>query len=241
MSSLGLGLLGGALALGGERLNKRPLIRTKPHADSAVHKKAELVQSLDDYVNKVAPENPLTAFHLKNATSNDIIEASKPRGDMKLVASSGVEDGIPNVKMNMNAPAPMFAHELGHVAFGQTGIGRAVQDARAALKDNPNLKKALLTAASLTPLGVAALTPGDEDMLASIALSLGIEAPTLVDEFEANRRSVPILEGAGVPVTRGDRARMAGAFLSYLGKPLVIAASGNALGNMIDEDVPVVM
>ena len=241
MSAIPLGLLGGALALGGERLNKKRLVRTAPQADSAIHSEDALLDALDKYVKEVAPDNPIDEFTLNHSTPESIAKASKPRGDMKLVASSGLVDGVPAVKMNFNAPAPMFAHELGHTAFGQTGFGRAVQDARIALKDNPRLRTALLGAASLAPLGLSALTPGDDDLLASVGLSLALDSPALIDEFEANRRSLRLMKDAGVSMTKGDRARMAGAFLSYLGKPLALAASGNIAGNVIDQDVPEVI
>lgn len=237
MASIPLGLLGGALAFGGERLNKGPLLRKAPQADSAIHKKDELLDALDGYVKEIAPDNPIDEFNLSQPTADEIDEASKFRGNLRKMASSGRTDGIPGVQMNLNAPAPMFAHELGHTAFGQTGVGRAVQDARIALQSNPRLRNALLGAAALAPLGVSALTPGDDDLLASVGLSLALDSPALIDEFEANRRSLRLMNDAGVRMTMGDRGRMAGAMLSYLGRPLALAASGNLAGNMIDEDV----
>ena len=237
MASIPVALLGGGLALAGERINKRGLTRKAPQPDSAVYKQDDLLNALDGYVKEVSPDNPIDKFYLSTATPEEITEASKPRGNLLTMASSGMKDGAPAVKMNMNAPAPMFAHELGHTAFGQTGFGERVQDVRAQLKNNPKLRNSLLAASTLVPGVAAALTPGDEDLLASIGLSLAMDSPALIDEFEANRRSIRLMNDAGVRMNAGDRARMAGAFLSYLGKPLALAASGNMLGNMVDQDV----
>jgi len=239
MASLALGALGGLLALGGERINKHGgLLRTAPTANSAIHYQDDLLNALDNYVKRTSPDNPIDEFNLSVATAEDIAEASKPRGDLRRVASSGIENGNPLVKINMNAPASMFAHELGHVAFGQTGIGSTVKNARSALKKNPKLRNSILAASVLAPGAAAALTPGDDDLATSVALSIALDSPALIDEFEANRRSLALMKDAGVPITRGDRARMAGSFLSYLGKPLVLAASGNLAGNFIDQDLP---
>lgn len=237
MASIPLAMLGGALALGGERINKRGLIRKTAMPDSAIHKQDELLNALDSYVNRVSPNNPIKEFNLSQPTPAEIDAANSPRGNLRQMASSGTIDGVPSVQMNMNAPAPMFAHELGHVAFGQTKFGNAVQDARAAMKNNPRLRHALLGATALAPAAAAALTPGDEDLLASVGLSLALDSPALIDEFEANRRSLALMNDAGVSMRPKDRARMAGAFLSYLGKPLALAASGNLAGNLIDQDV----
>ena len=237
MASIPVAMLGGALALGGERLNKRGLIRKAPQADSAVHKKDELLEALDNYVKEVSPDRPIEQFNLSQPTADEIEAAAKPRADLRTMASSGTVDGVPSVQMNLNAPAPMFAHELGHTAFGQTQFGHGIQDVRAALKNDPKLRNSLLAATMLVPGLAAALTPGDDDLLASVGLSMALDSPALIDEFEANRRSLRLMKDAGVRMTMGDRGRMAGAMLSYLGKPLALAASGNLAGNMIDEDV----
>ena len=237
MSVLGLGLTGGGLALGGHYINRDALTRTSPQKDSAIHKEAAMLNALDSYVKRVSPDNPITDLNIDYPTSEEIEAARKPRGNLREVASSGRKDGVPGVKINPNAPAPLLAHELGHTAFGQTKVGNAVQSARAELSSNPKMRAALIAAGSLSPFIASALTPGDDDLLPAVGLSLALESPAIIDEFEANRRSLALMKDAGVPMRIADRARMAGSFLSYLGKPLALAASGNIAGNMLDSDV----
>ena len=240
--SIPVGLLGGGLALGGHYINKAPLTATTPNSRSAIHKEAELLNALDSYVKRVSPDNSLNDLAY-NHTPDEILSGNVSKAydkDTKPFAGYGrTSSGIPRVDINPNAPAPLLAHELGHIAFGQTGFGSKVQQASNAVRRSPKLRNSLLAASLLVPGAAAALTPGDEDLAASIAITMALDSPALIDEFEANRRSLSLMKDAGVNMNYRDRARMAGSFLSYLGKPLALAASGNLTGNMIDQDVPV--
>ena len=238
--SIPVGLLGGGLALGGHYINKGPLTATTPNSRSAIHKEAELLNALDSYVKRVSPDNPITDLAYNHVDVSAIDNPSK-QYDKEAKSFGGygrTPSGVPGVTINPNAPAPLLGHELGHVAFGQTGIGSKVQNARRAMGRNPRLRNSLLAASILVPGAAAALTPGDEDLAASIAITMALDSPALIDEFEANRRSLSLMKDAGVNMNHRDRARMAGSFLSYLGKPLALAASGNLTGNMFDQDVP---
>lgn len=241
MSSIPVGLLGGGLALGGHYINKGPLTATTPNSRSAIHKEAELLNALDSYVKRVSPDNPISDLAYNHVDVAAMENPSKQYDkEAKLFGGYGRTDSnIPAVAINPNAPAPLLAHELGHIGFGQTGIGSTVQNARRAMGRNPRLRNSLLAASLLVPGAAAALTPGDEDLATSIALSMALDSPALIDEFEANRRSLSLMKDAGVNMNYRDRARMAGSFLSYLGKPLAYAATGNLTGNMIDQDIPV--
>ena len=44
------------------------------------------------------------------------------------------------------------------------------------------------------------------------------------------------MKDAGMKATTGQRGRLAGALMTYLGPALLAGASGNAVGNMFDED-----
>ena len=46
------------------------------------------------------------------------------------------------------------------------------------------------------------------------------------------------MKDAGIPATRGQRARMAGAYLTYATMPLFGALALNKVGNLVDSDVP---
>ena len=47
-----------------------------------------------------------------------------------------------------------------------------------------------------------------------------------------------MLKDAGMPANLGQRSRLAGALLSYIGSPLIAGSVGTAIGNQFDEDVP---
>ena len=239
MSAIPLGLLGGGLAVGGHYLNKGPLTTATPNPESAVHSEQALFNALDKYVKREAPDNPITDIVYKQPSAEVMKDASKAFDKEAIqFAGAGIDElGRPVVQFNNKAPAPLLAHELGHVAFGQTPFGSKVQDTRRAMSRNPALRRSLYAASLLVPGAAAALTPGDEDLTASVGLSLLLDSPALIDEFEANRRSLSLMKDAGVKMTNRDRARMAGSLLSYLGRPLALAASGNLAGNLLDENV----
>ena len=52
---------------------------------------------------------------------------------------------------------------------------------------NPALRRSLYAASLLVPGAAAAPTPGDEDLTASVGLSLLLDSPALIDEFEVIR------------------------------------------------------
>ena len=72
--------------------------------------------------------------------------------------------------------------------------------------------------------------------LQAFALSL----PTLVDEGLATKNALAMMNTAGMRASLGQRAKLAGGFLSYVSAPLISASLGTALGNQFDEDIPVV-
>ena len=142
-------------------------------------------------------------------------------------------DGGYNVRINPNADRAYFAHELGHIASDQTDIGRLIRSARG----NKALSRSLMAAGVLGGAGTAALTPGDDDLATSIALSYAAAAPEILDEALASKNALAIMDNAGMRASLGQRGRLAGGLLTYLAAPLLIGASTNFAGNLVDEDI----
>ena len=146
-------------------------------------------------------------------------------------------DGVPvpgeyRVYQNPNADKAFFAHELGHIASDRTKLGNMVRT----LRDNPKLKNALLAAGALGGAGVAFTQEGTEDLDEALALSLLASAPTLADEAFATQQGLGMMADAGMKATPGQRARLAGGYLSYLASPLVAAVGSNLVGNVLGQD-----
>ena len=47
-----------------------------------------------------------------------------------------------------------------------------------------------------------------------------------------------MMKDAGMPANLGQKGRLAGALLSYIGAPLISGSVGTAIGNQFDENVP---
>jgi hypothetical protein len=101
-------------------------------------------------------------------------------------------------------------------------------------RGNKALTRSLAAAAILGSGSTAALTEGDDDLATSVALAYAASAPEIVDEFLASKNGLAIMKEAGMPATMGQRGRLAGAMLSYLGAPLLLGASANLVGNQFD-------
>lgn len=235
MSNITAGLTAALMSLGGAAVNRRNLTRKTPTPNSVLFAKDDLIEGADRYINKHSPNNPLETLAV-GYTDPAVIDKGVPfyKSDLDAFADYGHDhiNNAPYVKVNPNADRVFLGHELGHVAFGQSQAGKLIQE----LRHNPKLKKALIGASVLGGGAAAALIPGDDDMAQSLAAASVLSIPTLVDEAEASRRGLGIMKEAGMPANARQRGRLAGAYLSYLGAPLALAASGNLTGNMIDSD-----
>ena len=85
------------------------------------------------------------------------------------------------------------------------------------------------------PAALAAAIPGDDDASSALAASLILASPTLVDEALAHKNSLDVMKQAGMPATPRQKLRMAGAWGTYLAKPLTAALIGNVAGNVIED------
>lgn len=150
--------------------------------------------------------------------------------------SNHVPEGHPNatkIRINPNADEAFLAHELGHIASKQAGLGKLVRS----LRDNPALANVLGKASLGAPLALAALIPGDDDMVPALAASYLAAAPELLDEAFATQNALAMMNRAGSRASLGQRGKLAGAYLSYLGAPLVAGLGGNIAGNYMDDEL----
>ncbi len=141
------------------------------------------------------------------------------------------------VKINPNTDRAFFAHELGHHSAAQKGLGKKINDMRQIISRSPALKKALTQATHLGPLAASALIPGSGDLLTALAIGLAPSAVTLTNEAQASLQGLDILKRADMKATAGQRARLAGAFMSYATPALLYSLGGNALGNLADDTI----
>ena len=148
-------------------------------------------------------------------------------------ASSSSPQQSPGIRINPNSDRALLAHEMGHLASQQTDIGHLV----ASLRSNPKLKNVLKGALFTLPGVAAALEAGDDDMDTSIALAALTQVPTIADEAMATRHGLAIMDKAGLRANLGQRGKLAGGLMSYVAAPMLAAASGNAIGNLFDEDI----
>ena len=155
-------------------------------------------------------------------------------GSPKYASNVLTDDGSQNrIRINPNVDSAYFMHELGHTTSREGKLGGLVRAAR----DNPMLTKALSSARFLAPLGISALTPGDDDMAESIVASYLSSAPSIFDEGLATKNALSMMKTMGNTASMGQRARLAGSFLTYLGAPLFAGVTSNFAGNLMDDEI----
>lgn len=230
MDPLLAGLALGGTALAGYGASAPELLRKTPGPTSAGASEQELLSALDKYVKRTT-NNPIDSID-RSVTPQEDITARKFIKDSDKFASyqNRTPERAPGYAINPNADRGLLAHELGHVAFGQTDVGNRIQ----AVRGNRNLGRALEAASFLAPAAIAATSEGDDGYGSGAVIATLLSAPTLIDEFEGSRRGLAVMKEAGMPATAGQRARMAGGLLSYAARPIALAVSGAALGNMFD-------
>jgi hypothetical protein len=230
---LPLALSAGSLGLAG--LNARQLKTRVPGATPASAAEDDLIDALEARVNQIAPDKTIEGLDIRRNTPPEkegMLAYLRNSGDF--ASSSRAKDpGDYIVNINPNADRALLAHELGHIASDQTKVGNMIRSARS----NPKLTKALAAAALLGGGATAAMTPGDEDLATSVALSYAAAAPTLVDEALANKNALAIMQSANMTATPLQRGRLAGGYLTYLGAPLLAGAVANQVGNYFDQDM----
>ena len=225
----------GALGLHGalRALNTREIGRTRPILKNAKRAHPILDRGFDKHIDDIKP----------GATVGYNLDVNEPPpgaagqldvlNNPNIYAGSSSPQELPNISINPNADRAILAHEMGHLASQQTDIGHLA----ASLRANPKLKTALTGALFTLPGVAAALEAGDDDMDTSIALAALTQVPTIADEAMATRHGLAIMDKSGLRANLGQRGKLAGGLMSYVAAPLLAAASGNAIGNMFDEDI----
>lgn len=167
------------------------------------------------------------------------------------------------IKHNYGVDRAVYAHELGHVLGQNTPVAREIAAVRKYLQHNPKLSDAIskgldmvpglpkeaaqsLVKRSLSPAGLfkgsrylapalaAGMIEGDEDLATSLAMSVAMTAPQLLDEGIASTNALRIMNKAGDPATGLQKRRLAAAFGDYLAPALIAGLSGNIVGNLVD-------
>ena len=239
-----------------------PLTRNKPNELSLTNESmAELAEGLDSYLTK--QQRPLD-YQVKPFVSVPSADTAlgrymQVRKDSTPYASSGLPDDgsdtftytnadgktekidrvtkdglrVEPVNINPMADRAYFAHELGHTVARQQGLGALLSQAR----QSPRVRNAMYAASILSPITLSAALQDNEDLAASIGLSAAAVSPIILDEINATRHGLGIMKEAGLPATAGQRARLAGALLSYLALPAVAGVVGNRAGNFIEDQI----
>lgn len=236
---LALGALGAYQ--GANIVTNRNLRRRTPNEHSGINFGMDIRNAAEARAKQIAPDSNMDLRVRPYDTTDKTDKQIDPQRAARHFRHPRKDGGEAHIiEINPNAHASVFAHELGHAVAQQTKHGRLLNSIKHVAKENPALSKALVTGAMIgAPFVGAALQEGDDDLTASVAASLAVAAPTLADEALASKNALAIMKDANLPqdVQRVGKARLAGAYLTYLAAPIVLGASGNYLGNQIDEDV----
>ena len=166
-------------------------------------------------------------------TEEALVNILAGKGDLYASNRLDPTTGHHEININPNLDDSTFMHELGHIASRQGRLGSFVRSVR----DNPKLMKALQQASFIAPLGIAALVPGDNDLAASLTASALLSSPKLIDEALATKDGLSMMKSMGRPASGGQRARLAGDYMSYLISPVLSGLSGNVAGNLADDEL----
>ncbi len=218
-----------------QRFTQRPiteaLMRTTP---DALASDTEARMALTSAFHKQQRERDLPDYTIDNSIS-------KNPENVNIAASSTpyIKQDPPTgkISINENADRAFYAHELGHNSAAQKGLGKAINDLRLLIQQSPKTKQALTAAMRFGPFAASAMIPGSGDLATALAIGLAPKAITLANEAQASMHALDLLKRADMKATGGQRARLAGAFMSYATPSLLYGVSGNLLGNLSDDDI----
>lgn len=223
----------------------RDVMRTKPSKNPAMGAEQVLADALDKRIDKLSPGTSVN--YALEANSPDFSTEKSTRQafqDVNLgkygqhLQSFNRDTGeiiSDSINYNPNTPREILAHEMGHIASSRSDIGSKVRQLRNKLQANPKLATALGAAMFGIPMVHSSLQQGDDDMLENIAFATAVSAPTLVDEALATKNAFAILDDAGMRADLGQRGRLAGAYLTYLARPIMAGMGANLVGNIADD------
>ena len=258
MDPITLGLLGLGAEAGGMGVTFPELLRTTPAPNSAGQAQPALQKAYEEIAAKrgipASAGRPVYRPYERKPgsfTQADMMQSgghaisqdltSKQIAELRAQGAGDLIDDDGRLKetvmYNPNSDRAILAHEMGHSMGSKTKIGGAARRAQQHLKANPNLAKAIGFSALISAGVAPAMIPGDDDALISAGIMAVASAPQLIDEFNATREGLGILKGADMRASLGQRGRLAGAYLTYAGMPVINGAIMAAIGNNFDENI----
>ena len=224
-------------SLAGAAPAMREGLRTKPSSTSAAAAKPKLEDAYEKRHKDLGIDVVPVAYNEGHPFPNgfvDSIGTGTVDGRRMGAYDTTNNGGVDRFHYNPNASAEILAHEMGHAVTRKTDIGSKLHNSRT----NKKLGLAIALATGTLPMGAAIMTPGDDDYDEAMLGTLALASPTIINEALATKNAFAMMKDAGMPANTGQRARLAGALLSYVGAPLVAGATGTAIGNIFDEDLP---
>lgn len=228
-------LAAAAAQLGGGAVIGREAMRTRPASNAADLPAMQNLYSayeslVDDVGRGVKPRTIELDSKSPDDTFNSKLDAF--RDPDQYLSSGKLKTGDFYINANPNADRAMLAHELGHVAAQHTDVGTLIAN----LRHSPALRNSIAKAALLTlPAGTfAALNPGDDDIDEGMAMAALASSPIILDELNATRHGLDIMNRAGLQASIGQRAKLAGGLLSYAALPIAVGGAAGLAGNMFD-------
>ena len=219
---------------GAQIFNENELSANKTYPNSTTYHAEALTNAAKARVAAIAPNAQPLAVKVTPNEPDGTYNSSKMASHTNVPTKDG--KNVSFININPNADSSYYAHELGHGVSQKTQIGKFVNDARHFARSNPKLARAIAIALPGALAGTsAALQEGDDDLIESLAIAAAAASPELIDEALASKNALAIMNDAGLRATLGQRARLAGGYLSYLAPVIIAGSVGNAFGNAVDE------
>ena len=221
---------------GGSASAMREGFRTKPSSTSAAAAKPKLEEAFEKRHKDLGIDTVPVQYNEGHPFPDGFESFPNGTADPRRFGAydSIKSGGVDRFHYNPNASAEVLAHEMGHAVTRKTPIGGKFHNMRM----NKKLGTAIALATGTLPMGAAIMTPGDDDYDEAMLGTLALASPSIINEALASKNALTMMKDAGMPANAGQKARLAGALLSYIGAPLVAASVGTAIGNQFDENVP---
>ena len=226
-------------SLAGAAPAMREGFRTKPSSTSAAAAKPKLEDAYEKRHKDLGIDVIPVAYNEGHPFPKGVDSIADGTFDMRRmgaysVGKSPTGSPVDAFHYNPNASAEVLAHEMGHAVTRKTDVGSKFHNARM----NKKLGMAIAIASGTLPIGAAMMTPGDDDYDEAMLGTMALASPTIINEALATKNAFAMMKDAGMPANMGQKARLAGALLSYIGAPLISGSVGTAIGNQFDENVP---
>jgi len=250
LSSLGSMLANPAIST----LSVPEIVRATPGAKPATASESILIEAAQRRAEKLVPGSNLEYYIHKNSPLPNTSQENMVKNFQGMIRNAAhlqpenfdqmqqmlnlpdAAKGKDVVLINPNSDESLLAHELGHGVSAKSKVGKQVRNLRNNINGNPRLGLAISLAGIMGSGANAVFSEGDDDLATSAALAYAGFTPTLVDEALATKNGLAIMKDAGRRASLGQRARLAGAYLTYASLPLAAAVVPNKVGNIFDKD-----